>query len=263
MSTTTKQPSPGGCCNTRNIGPPVMCCGKPSAPFALQIAALSVVAVGFLFSAGAVGTCDFVTRKAMEYADARDIKGGIFSFNIDEDCRTYNDYYVDSPMEVAQAFGILASLFGGLVLVTMVVSLFVGFPRWAWLTLMIVLCCVAPSQLITLSMYGAYFCTDEISGVEDCTPDAGTYLTLIAFCLWITGAILICRLPSMDKAIVNCGGGSCCCCNGSQQCNKYPKNQQHRSAGGTAGVAVRRKKVTTEVVDLSGVRTITTEIVPI
>lgn len=217
--------------------------------------------MGFVCSAGAIGTCDFTTRKATEYADARDITGGIFSYNEDGDCRAYVEYFVDTPMEVAQAFGIVASLFGGLVLVAMVVSLFIGFPRWAWLTLMGVLFCAAPFQLITLSMYGAYFCTYEIYGVEDCLPNVGTYLTLVAFCLWITGAILICHLPSMDKAIVNCGCGSCCG-GGPQQYNKYP-NRQQRPASGAAGIAVRTKKVTTEVVDLNGVRTITKEVVPI
>ena len=116
-------------------------------------------------------------------------------------------------MQAAQAFGLMAILFGGLVLAAMVVAIFVRFPRWTWMTLMITLFIVAPFQLITLASFGSEICTgfdDDDDYFEDfdyrgCVPLVGAYLSILAFCCWLTGAILIWRLPPLDKATVNCG----------------------------------------------------------
>jgi len=237
-----------------------MCCGKPSDPFALQIAALSVVGVGWIFSIVAVGTCEFAERKGKNgYSD---VQGGLFSYNDDGDCKEWpSDASLDSAFEAAQAFGVMACLFGSLVLAAMVVSLFVRFPRWAWITLMSILFAVAPFQLITLSLFGSENCTEEFYELDDgCLPHAGAYSTLIAFACWLTGAILICRLPRLDKAIVNCGA----CCGAQPPAAHSGGGIYHTTVpAGSGAVAPKTKTITKEEIDANGVKTITTEIVPI
>jgi len=192
-----------------------------------------------------------------------------------DDCESFDDIGVDadSAIKAGQAFAVMTSLFGGFILIGMIVSIFVRFPPILWRIMMIALFVLAPFQLFTLSALGSEECTDDFYGYEDgCYPAAGASLSIVAFWCWLTAGILLCQMPAPEKPLVDC------CNNGAQCCGGQPGQQQYPSsvvttanpaaAATTAMVPVapqqtrkRTKTITEEKIHPDGSRTITTTVV--
>ena len=139
-------------------------------------------------------------------------------------CLDYDDYShldeVDAPV-VAKAFGVMSALFGGVILVTMFIGLFLVYPMVLWRVIMNFLFVIAICQLLTLSFFGSDLCRNQSTDFEtyydDCLPDVGAICAIVAFLFWITSRIFTCLLPAKTTPIIKLCNESGC----SRECDDY------------------------------------------
>ena len=96
--------------------------------------------------------------------------------------------------QVAQAFGIIACIFGGVVFILLMVGLFTPLPPRVWKSIKITLFALAPIEMVTFSFYGA--CPDNYS----CTFGQGSLVAIGASIFWLIAGICACKMPTSDKA---------------------------------------------------------------
>ena len=128
-------------------------------------------------------------------------------------------FEVDAAVEAARAFGILASLLGGIVLVAMIIGHLLVFPLILWRIILSFLFVIAFFQILTMSFFGSDLCGDA-DGVgiiyDDCLPDEGAACSIVACVFWITAGVFICLLPRRTVTVMKlCGEAGCCegdCC---------------------------------------------------
>jgi len=232
-------------------------------PFLRRIVATSCTLLGFIFSCVAVSSCAFVGRKSdgisSFYNDDYyyghltesdfDVRFGMWKFETEATgCVDYDDYSylveVDAAVEAARAFGVMSAIFGGIVLVTMFIGLFLVYPMVLWRVIMSFLFVIAILQLLTLSFFGSDLCTNSTyedddyslnvdTYYDDCLPDEGAGCAIVAFISWIVAGIFTCLLPTEMISIMQlCNEGGCCrycdnceCCDDSQRSGQTVDNQ--------------------------------------
>jgi len=151
-------------------------------------------------------------------------------------CVDYDDYSylgeIDAAVEAARAFGVMSALFGGVVLVTMFIGLFLVYPMVIWRVIMSFLFVIAIFQLLTLSFFGSDLCTnltledDDYSlnvdtYFDDCLPEMGAICSIVAFLFWIVAGIFTCLLPAKTIPIIKlCNENGCLCeCDNCEWCD--------------------------------------------
>jgi len=231
--------------------------------------ALSLAVIAWIFSVITVGFCEYMEAEFDEtyysgyYSYSFNHEYSIGLFRSGSDCVDSEDT-LGSGHEAAQAFGVICSLFGGIVLVIMTLGLFLPLPVPLWRTVAITLFVLAPFQLFTFSIFAD--CPENY----DCTIGTGAGAAFVAFIFWIVAGILTCRMPMIKKAPIPCcnssgegccsntGGGCGCCDEPSMEAVAMPvfvePSAPSLPAPGT-------QTITEEVVHPDGRRTITTTVV--
>ena len=218
--------------------------------------------LAWIFSIVAVAVCDFMVVEPDNFSSDNEVTLGLFKGGVNGDCEDVED--PGSGQEAAQAFGVICSLFGAIVLVIMTLGLFFPLPVVVWRIVTVTLFVLAPFQLFTFSIFG-----DCEEGFE-CTLGAGGGCAITAFIYWIVAGIFTCRMPMSKKAVIPCcsdsGGG--CCNNADGGCGCC--DQSSTEAVGTpvsvapgAPPAPGTRTITEEVVHPDGRRTITTTVIPV
>ena len=197
-----------------------------------------------------------------DYSTDNEFTSGLFQAGTNGDCEDVEE--PGSGQEAAQAFGVICSLFGAIVLVIMTLGLFLPLPIVVWRIVSITLFVLAPFQLFTFSIFAD--CEDGF----ECTLGAGGGCAVTAFIYWIVAGIFTCVMPKSKKAVIPCcnnAGGGCCnnadggcgCCDQSSTEAAVPPVSVADSAPPAPGT----RKIVEEVVHPDGRRTITTTIVPV
>ena len=243
-----------------------------------RIVATSCTLLGFVFSCVAVSSCSFVGRKSDgasvlfdDYAAVYlpesdfDVRFGMWKFELagGTSCLDYDDYSylveVDAAVEVARAFGVMSALFGGIVLVTMLIGLFLVFPIVLWRVIMSFLFVIAIFQLLTLSFFGSNLCTNLRDAAtnanydryyDDCLPDVGAGCAIVAFLFWITAGIFTCLVPAKTIPIIKlCNESGCCCeCDDCEWCSDHSAKNVSGGQGSGSNVGSRNSTNMGEVV---------------
>mmetsp|Transcript_19020 Transcript_19020/g.28287 ORF Transcript_19020/g.28287 Transcript_19020/m.28287 type:complete len:224 (-) Transcript_19020:218-889(-) len=220
-----KEPAKIGCCvktSEDGMSAQYCCCMVPV--MWLQISAGINVLLAWIFAVSAAGVCDFMARVPDDDYDGVDpfLVGLFEGKGTGDDCESFDDLDIDADgaIKAGQAFAVITSLFGGFILIGMIVSIFIRFPPILWRIMMIAVFVLAPFQLFTLSALGAEDCTDEsYIYKEGCIPAAGASLSIVAFWCWLSAGILLCRMPAPEKPLFDC------CNNGAQCCGGQPGQQ--------------------------------------
>ena len=197
-----------------------------------------------------------------DYSTDNEFTSGLFQAETNGDCEDVEE--PGSGQEAAQAFGVICSLFGAIVLVIMTLGLFLPLPIVVWRIVSITLFVLAPFQLFTFSIFAD--CEDGF----ECTLGAGGGCAVTAFIYWIVAGIFTCVMPKSKKAVIPCcnnAGGGCCnnadggcgCCDQSSTEAAVPPVSVADSAPPAPGT----REIIEEVVHPDGRRTITTTIVPV
>ena len=179
---------------------------------------------------------------------------GLFQAGINGDCEDVEE--PGSGQEAAQAFGVICSLFGAIVLVIMTLGLFLPLPVYVWRIVSVTLFVLAPFQLFTFSIFAD--CEDGF----ECTLGSGGAFVIIGFAFWMIAGIKTCVMLKSKKAVIpNCNNadGVVGCCDQSSTEAAVPPVSVADSAPPAPGT----RKIIEEVVHPDGRRTITTTIVPI
>lgn len=201
---------------------------KARCGFILQCCATVFTLLAFILSTVAVSSCAFVGRALSDFASTTiddtydlDVTFGMWRTHFITGCIDYDDtsFEVDEAVEAARAFGVLASLLGGIVLVAMIIGHLLVFPLVLWRIILSFLFVIAFFQILTMSFFGSDLCGDA-DGVgvlyDDCLPDEGAACSIVACVFWITAGVLICLLPRRTVTVIQlCGEGGCCegdCC---------------------------------------------------
>ena len=240
-------------CITHRISFTIFCLNS------LRISATVTALLAWIFAVSAASVCNFMVREGNDSFST--LRAGLFvaryDNGYDDECRSF-DYYdldVDDAIRAGQAFAVMSSLFGGLVLVAMIVGIFIRYPPIIWRIMVVALFVLVPLQSLTLSALGAEFCTDERYD-DGCVPSAGAILSNFATLLWLVAGILLCQMPPPEKAPVPC---SCCqlqLAYGQQQ--GYGQQQQPPASVAISGE--RTKTTTVETINKDGSKTITTTV---
>ena len=192
---------------------------------------------------------------AREGDDVDSFKVGLFAAKgYEDECQSFDYYYdlnVDGAIHAGQAFAVMTSLFGGLVLVAMIVGVFIRYPPIIWRIMVVALFVLVPFQLCTFSALGAEICTiDDYYYDDGCVPSTGAILSILATLLWLVAGILLCQMPPPEVAPVPC---SCC-----QPFLAYGQQQQPPASVGTTLEGT--KTTTVETINKDGSKTITTTV---
>ena len=170
--------------------------------------ALSFTVIAWIFSVITVAFCEYMEAEFnfSSYYYNVNHEASIGLFRHGSDCVDDEDT-LGSGHEAAQAFGVICSLFGGIVLVIMVLGLFLPLPVPLWRTVSVTLFVLAPFQLFTFSIF------EDCPENYDCTIGTGAASAVVAFIFWIVAGIFTCRMPMIKKAVIPCcnnSGGGCC-----------------------------------------------------
>lgn len=215
---------------------------KALCSFIFQCCATGFTLLAFILSIVAVSSCAFVGRALNDLStldDGYDVTFGMWKLKLDLlGCIDYDDFgspplfEVDAAVEAARAFGVLASLLGGIVLLVMSIGHFFVLPLILWRIILSFLFVIAFFQILTMSFFGSDLCVD-LEDVDilydDCLPDEGAACSIVACIFWITAGVFTCLLPRKTVTVCQLCGDGCCeedaCCGDDCCDNGTPKDR--------------------------------------
>jgi hypothetical protein len=112
------------------------------------------------------------------------------------------DLKLDGSWKAAQAFGVLAAIFGGITMLILLTPLCMSTMNkglWNFLAFLEILCLIL--QGLTFLIFNTDLCDSSTNTSVKCSIDGGASTAIAAMVLYLLAAIVICKTPYPDAPL--------------------------------------------------------------